>query len=202
MGKARSVLKSIGDLVEQPSPPVPILNKHCAECIFAGRCARIAKEADDLSLLSKMSALERQRYHQRGILTVTQLSHTFRHRRGSRRGHDHALKALAIRKNQIHVLGAFALSNSGTPVYFDVEGDPDRDFYYCVGLRFENGAETQERSFWANETTDEETMWIGCLACLSEIENPRLIHYGSFESAFLQQTKKRYPALTHWFCYR
>ena len=61
--------------------------------------------------------------------------------------HDPALKALAIRTGRIHVMGAPTLTMSGTPVYFDVEGIPDRGFYYLVGLRFGlGGAEVQNSS--------------------------------------------------------
>ena len=85
-----------------------------------------------------MTEKERRKQHDKGIFTVTQLSYTFRPRRRSApevMKHQHALQALAIRKKQIHILGTPALSAAGTPVYFDVEGDPDRDFYYLIGLR-------------------------------------------------------------------
>ena len=80
--------------------------------------AGLAKDADDLSLLSKMSDQERERLHRKGIFTVTQLSHTFRHRRNRKKlTHDHALKALAIRKNQVHVVGKVSLLDLARPVY-------------------------------------------------------------------------------------
>jgi hypothetical protein len=40
------------------------------------------------------------------------------------------LKALTIKKAQTHVVGSPSLSIDGTPVFMDVEGMPDRDFYY------------------------------------------------------------------------
>ena len=129
--KVESILEAGAALLSSSEPPRSILNRHCCQCQFASRCTSSAKETDDLSLLSKMSAKERQRYHEKGIFTVTQLSHTFRHRKREREPkHDHALKALALRKNQVHVLGKVELDDSGTPVYLDVEGDPDRHFYY------------------------------------------------------------------------
>jgi predicted RecB family nuclease len=68
-------------------------------------------EKDDLNLLSSMSAKERQKLRSKGIFTVTQLSYTFRPRRRPRRQRDkrekyhHALKALAIREQKIHIVG-------------------------------------------------------------------------------------------------
>lgn len=191
--KMRSALGRIAELLANASPPPLILNKHCAECQFVQRCARIAKEKDDLSLLSKMGEKERLRYHQKGIFTVTQLSYTYRHRRRTSQKHDHALKALAVRKNQVHITGSIVLRTFGTPVYMDVEGDADRDFYYCIGIRFEPDGVVVQTSFWADDPSDEGRMWTECLATLSTINNAQLVHYGSYEGTFLRQMKKRYP---------
>lgn len=193
-GRIKSVIKAITALQANASPPPVVLNRHCSECQYASRCRQVAEKADDLSLLAKMTEKTRQKYHQKGIFTVTQLSYTYRPRR--RRGgvkHDHALKALAIRKNQVHVIGKVAFSQVGTPIYIDVEGDPDRGFYYCIGLRFETGGLMTQHSYWADTPADEEKMWADCLLALSTVECPRLIHYGSYETTFLRQMKKRYP---------
>ena len=50
---------------------------------------------------------------------------------------DFKLKALAIKKNQIHVIGAPSLKLEGIPTFLDVEGMPDRDFYYLIGLKLD-----------------------------------------------------------------
>ena len=192
--KVRTILETGTALLSSSEPPRPILNKHCSECQFSSRCTTLAKETDDLSLLSKMSAKERQRYHDKGIFTLTQLSHTFRHRRrAGQPKHDHALKALAIRKNQVHVLGKVAWDDSGTPVYIDVEGDPDRRFYYCVGLRFEESGTMVHRSYWADRPGDERKMWAECVSTLKSIHLPRLVHYGSYETTFFREMRTRYP---------
>jgi len=192
--KVESILEAGTALLSSSGPPRTILNRHCSECQFASRCTSSAKETDDLSLLSKMSAKERQRYHDRGIFTVTQLSHTFRNGKRVRQPkHDHALKALAIRKNQVHVLGKVELDDSGTLVYVDVEGDPDRDFYYCIGLRFEESGTMVHRSYWADGPSEERKMWTECLKTLKRIHAPRLVHYGNYEISFLRQMKTRYP---------
>jgi len=103
------------------------------------------------------------------------------------------LKALAIRKNQIHVVGDRELNCTGTPVYFDVEGVPDRDFYYLAGLRYESGGSVVQCSYWADDATDESKMWTAFLRTISTIEAPQLIHYGSYETHFLRRMKHRYP---------
>ena len=80
-------------------------------CEFQSRCRLKAVEKDDLSLLAGMSEKERQKFHSKGIFTVTQLSYTFRPRWRPKRMRDkqekyhHSLKALAIREKKIHIVG-------------------------------------------------------------------------------------------------
>src|SRR5207247_3903342 len=96
---------------------------------------------DELSLLANMTKKERQQQHAKGIFSVTQLSYTFRARRKPKRlaskpeKYSHALRALALREGKIHIAGRPELNIRGNPVYLDVEGVPDRDFYYLLGLR-------------------------------------------------------------------
>jgi hypothetical protein len=74
------------------------------------------------------------------------------------RKHEPALKALAFRKKQIHVVGTPIWSNLGYPIYFDVEGVPDREFYYLIGLRYMSGDRYVQRSFWADDPSEGKVM--------------------------------------------
>jgi len=194
--KVRLLLGRIARRQIETAPPPLALNKHCAACEFQSRCRKNAIEKDDLSLLRTLSEKERQKQNARGIFTVLQLSYAFRSPRRSPPAlprHQPELKALAIRKNQTHVLGTPTISLSGTPVYIDVEGDPDRDFYYLVGLRIGSRGSLGLHSCWANTPADERAMWADCLNKLAVIANPRLIHYGAYETQFLRRMKSRYP---------
>ena len=51
-------------------------------------------------------------------------------------------------------------------VYLDVEGVPDRDFYYLVGLRWRDADRDIQRSFWADTASQEREMWLSCLLAL------------------------------------
>ncbi len=184
-----------------PTPPDLVLNRHCAECEFQVRCRKIAVEKDDLSLLAGMSAKERQKLRSKGIFTVTQLSYTFRPRRRPKRLRDkrekfhHSLKALAIREQKIHIVGSPELKIEGTPVYLDVEGLPDRDFYYLIGLRIGHGDSAIQHSLWADTVEDEGTIWREFLAILETVEKPVLIHYGSYETMFLRRMSEHYGGI-------
>ena len=76
-----------------------------------------------LSLLQGLSEKEIRKYNKRGILTVTQLSCTFRpHKRNKRSKqksqlHNPALQALAIRDKKIYVLGTPELPCASTQIY-------------------------------------------------------------------------------------
>ena len=153
-----------------------------------------------------MTEKERVKCRDKGISSITQLSYGYRPRRRRRiktttsRGnppvkHDHKLKALAIKKAQTHVVGSPSLSIDGTPVFMDVEGVPDRDFYYLVGLRYETQGAHVERSFWADGPEGEQDIWRECLRVLKEIDNPRIVHYGAYESRFLKLMKERWKPI-------
>jgi predicted RecB family nuclease len=183
---------------ESRTPPPLVLNRHCPECEFRARCRRVAVEKDDLSLLANMTARERQKLNDKGIFTVTQLSYTFRPRRrrafkGSRTfKHEPALKALAIRKDRIHVVGTPTLNIPEGTVYLDVEGIPDRDFYYLIGLRYKARDEYVQHSFWADSPSDEREIWVSCFGVLKLLQNPRVFHYGNYETVFLKRMRERY----------
>lgn len=202
LGSLRKVARSLVERItaQQASiiPPQLILNKHCIECEFQPRCRQIAIEKDELSLLSSMTERERKKQHEKGIFSVTQLSYTFRPRRKAKHSalksdkYHHALKALAIREGKVHVAGKPELKITGTPIYLDVEGDPDRGFYYLIGLRIKDGDSYIQHSFWADEMSGEKEMWSSFLLTLAKIEHPQLLHYGSYETTFLKRMKERY----------
>lgn len=197
--KADSALEKIRALDEPTSePPVLRLNQHCPTCAFRDDCRATAIEKDDLSLLRGIKEKEIRNLRNKGIFTVKQLSYTFRARKKSKRSNPrtvkyfHSLKALAIREKRVYVAGKLELAITGTPVYIDVEGMPDRDSYYLIGLRIPGANSVEQRSLWANSRVNEENIWREFLQIIAKIENPQLIFYGSYETAFLRRMKKRY----------
>lgn len=206
------VLREIGSLLPGGRDPPLVLNAHCSVCDFWSKCQGVAIERDDLSLLSGMTSKDRSKALGKGILTISQLSYGYRPRRRNRTKpdaeraarsivaahfrppvrHDNNLKALAIKKGRIHVVGAPVIKLEGVPTFIDVEGMPDRDAYYLVGLRFESDGVLAERAFWADGPEDERVMWGNCLQTLKSIGTAQLVHYGAYETRFLRTMKKRY----------
>jgi predicted RecB family nuclease len=193
-------IKDIIALLADDLPPDLVLNRHCHQCEFQARCRKQATEKDELSLLSGMSEKERKKLHGKGIFTVTQLSYTFRPRRrrrelrGKQEKFHHSLRALAIRENKIHAVDLLDPKLDGTPVYLDVEGLPDRDFYYLIGIRVGTGEDAVQYSFWADDEDQEKRIWNKFLDVLSAIPDPRLVHFGSYETVFLRRMRERHGA--------
>jgi predicted RecB family nuclease len=194
----QEMIKNINTLLVKDSPPDLVLNRHCSECEFQARCRQRAAEKDELSLLSGLSEKERKRLHSRGIFTITQLSYTFRPRRRPRGSRDkmekfhYSLRALAIRENKIHAVDLASPKVAGTPVYLDVEGLPDDNSYYLIGLRVRIADRAVQYSFWADDEDGEQRIWDEFLNVLSAIPDPHLVHYGSYETIFLKRMRARY----------
>lgn len=159
--EVRELANKVGALVSANSPPDLVLNRHCPECEFEKQCRKKAIEADDLSLLSGMTANERASHRSKGIFTVTQLSYTFRPRKTPKRAKNPgkprymALQALAIRDNTVYVHGRLQLPNSQTQVYLDIEGLPSSESYYLIGALVVSGGGEIFHSFWADQKSDE-----------------------------------------------
>jgi predicted RecB family nuclease len=198
LGEVRKSTGKLAELVASGSAPDLVLNRHCGECEFRDRCRKKAVDSDDLSLLGGMTDGERRKLRSKGIFTVTQLSYTFRPRRRPKKLKDkrdkyhHSLKALALREKKLHIVGNPQLKIEGTPVYLDVEGIPDRDFYYLIGLRTANGDDTAQYGLWADSVHQEMQIWSDFLEILSGIASPVLVHYGSYETTFLKRMCERY----------
>jgi predicted RecB family nuclease len=198
LGEVRKLTGKLAKLVASGSTPDLVLNRHCGDCEFRDRCRQKAIEDDDLSLLGGMTDGERRKLRSKGIFTVTQLSYTFRPRRRPKKLKDkrdkyhHSLKALAIREKKLHIVGNPQLKIEGTPVYLDVEGIPDRDFYYLIGLRIANGKDTAQYSLWADSVHQEMQIWNDFLGILSGIARPVLVHYSSYETKFLKRMCERH----------
>ncbi len=97
--------------------PEMFLNRHCPYCQFQRECELEAKKRDHLSQLRGMSEKEIVALNKRGIFTATQLSYTYRPRKSRQvlnsRKYKHALKALAIRNNNIYIVDQQGFNVSG-----------------------------------------------------------------------------------------
>jgi predicted RecB family nuclease len=177
--------------------PILTLNRHCTACEFRKGCQTLAEQTDDLSLLRCLSEKEILHQRSRGVTTLTQFSHSYRPgRRGKRRSgkarkHDPALQALALREKKVYVMDVPALAQPEVALYLDIEGVPDLDFYYLVGLLVVEQDRSSFHCFWADDTSQERAAWDACAQLIGTFPNYTLYHYGQYERRFLEQMKKR-----------
>ena len=192
-------IKDITALLADNSPPDLVLNRHCSQCEFQARCRKQATEKNELSLLSGMSEKEREEITRQGhihgyaaFIHISTASTPLGHCEGKHEKFHHSLRALAIRENKIHALDLPDPKLDGTPVYLDVEGLPDRDFYYLIGIRVGTGGGAVQYDFWADNEDAEKRIWGEFLDVLSAIPNPQIIHFGNYETIFLRRMSERY----------
>jgi predicted RecB family nuclease len=176
-------------------PPLA-LNPHCDLCEFKQICRRKAEETDNLTLLRGMTFKKMARYHSKGIFTVNQLSYTFRSRRPAKRQtqrfpHSFALQARAVRENKVHVHGDPCLTFSRTQVYLDIEGLPDRGFYYLIGALVVRGESQKYYCFWADDESHEVAIFAQLAELLADIIDGQIFHYGNYDVSAVRRMLSR-----------
>ena len=107
-----------------------------------------------------------QKYHKRGIFTVKQLSYLYRPKRRRRNKkktfsrHKPELQALAIRTGKIYLQDIPILLRHEMEIFLDIEGIPDQNFYYLIGLLICIKGKVNFYSFWADNIEEEEKICV------------------------------------------
>jgi predicted RecB family nuclease len=179
-------------------PPPVIVNAHCPQCQFRAACLADAERDDDLSLLDRVTPKVRQRYHDRGIFTVRQLSYSYRPRKQRKPTalapirHQPELQALAIRTGKTYLQDVPTLSRAPVECVLDIEGVPDRRAYYLFGLLVcRDGAAVYQAS-WAESDAQEGQAWRQLLDALAAYPEAPVYHYGQYERRALAILARRY----------
>jgi predicted RecB family nuclease len=193
--RAEQVLRELEKLREA-GPPRLALNDHCQVCEFRRSCHEQAVREDSFSLLRGVGEKEARRYARKGVLTLTQLAHTFRPRRKGKRQvqragrRHHALQALAIRDKRVYLFGTPELPDRPVKVYLDVEGLPDEGFVYLIGMVVVQGGTETRHSFWADGKGQEREIFERFLAEVGRLGDFAVYSYGSYEREFLKRMRK------------
>jgi len=195
---ARDLLDAVTRAQRGEAAPKLRLNDHCPVCEFRRQCRAQAIQEDSVSLLAGLGEKEVKGYARKGLLTLTQLAHTFRPRRKGKRtdrrgGHRyHALQALAIRDKRVYVLGAPQVPSGAVRIYLDVEGDPEEGFVYLIGMIVCNaGGDETHYSFWADSKDQERGIFEQLLGVICQYDSPLVFCYGSYEKAFIKRMRRQ-----------
>lgn len=193
--KTRRALEEIKDIQKEVSSPPLILNSHCQVCEFQQRCLQQATNDDNLSLLHGMTEKQMIKYKRRGILTVAQLSHTYRARRNPSlkiaTRHDFALQALALREKRVYITEHPSLVHEPVRIFLDIEGIPGRHFDYLVGALICTPDSEIYHSFWADDQSQETTIFEGFLDIISNFDKFHIFHYGAYEVNFIKRMREK-----------
>ncbi len=179
-------------------PPPIILNKHCSYCQFQTLCKNETEIKDNLSLLKGVTPKIMKKYEKKGIFTVKQLSYLFKPRRHNKKRikrallHSLELQALAIRTNKVYIQELPEISRQPTELFLDIEGIPDQDAYYLIGLLVCNSDKHEHYSYWADSSKDEGHIWQQFLEKAREYPEAPIYHYGSYELKAIEKLRDRY----------
>lgn len=108
-----------------------------------------------------------------------------------------ALQALAIRENTVYVHGCPQLPDSQTQVYFDIEGLPYSESYYLIGALVVSGETEIFHSFWADQKSDEPTIFEKFIEAIRDLPGLQIFHYGKYDHVALLRMKARLPERLH-----
>ena len=176
------------------------LTKQCQICEYYTHCYNKAIELDHLSLLNKMVSKKIKYYENKGIFTVTQLSYLYRPRK-KRKGketitHNIELQALAIRTNKIYVKRVPEFKHSEVEIFIDIEGVPEYDFYYLVGVLVKSKETHEYHYFWTDDRNEEEKMWKNFFDFINLFPAVPIFHYGNYETNAIKKIKHKYGIKT------
>ena len=182
-----------------PEPPPIVLNDHCPLCPFKARCQQQAEQEDNLSLLDRMTPETDATVPQQGDLHgEKQLSYLFKPRRRRRRGKAAPkgftleLQALALRTGKVYVHEPPAVAESLVELFLDIEGIPDDDFHYLIGLVVFSQGREERHSFWADSPEEEAAIFARLLHLVAQYERAPIYHYGSYEPRALDRVAKKH----------
>ena len=74
----------------------------------------------------------------------------------------------------------------------DIEGVPDRQGYYLIGVLVCQAGTTTPYAFWADAAWEERHIWQQFVDLVGQYPDAPIYHYGSYEPRALATLAKRY----------
>ena len=125
-----------------------------------------------------MSEKAIKKYRKRGIDTLVQLSRTFRPRKKgkreikNRRRHSFGLQAQAVRDGRTYIHGTPILPSGTEAIFLDIEGDPECEFVYLIGMIVVEQGNEKRFSFWADTKEQESQIFEQFMLKVEELSRP------------------------------
>ena len=100
------------------------------------------------------------------------------------------LQALALRTGKIYLDEPPSVADHPVELFLDIEGVPDENYDYLIGLVVKDHDTFFEHSFWADTPVDQQSMFEEFRAVAVGYADAPIYHYGSYEVKALQAQKK------------
>ncbi|MDP2336266.1 MAG: TM0106 family RecB-like putative nuclease [Bacteroidota bacterium] len=193
----KKISADLNEILTGTAEPSLVLNKHCSICEYSAFCKEKAKADGNMSLLDRATSKAIVKYRKKGIFTIQQLSYLYKPRRQKKRAkklvaHNIELQALAIRTDKIYAQQLPELSRQPIEFFLDIEGNPDQESYYLIGILTCKDNEPRSNSLWADKASDEPHIWQQFLSIINESPHAPIYHYGNYELKAIDILGKRY----------
>jgi hypothetical protein len=104
------------------------------------------------------------------------------------------LQALAIRTGKIYLQQVPKIVRANVELFLDIEGVPDRGFYYLFGVLVGRDQTRRYHAFWADDPEQERTAFDALLSRLNEHPDAPIYHYARYEKQALAVLERRHGA--------
>lgn len=192
--EAKKTLAEIDNIINSDKPPQFYHNSHCNICEFQHPCRQNLIKRDDLSLLGRISQKEINKQNNKGIFTIQQLSYTFKPRKRRKISKNQRflweLKALALKEKQTYILETPKIPESVTEIFLDIEGLPDENLNYLIGLTIKDGKDEKHLSLWADSKQNELEIFKQLFSIILKFNDFIIYHYGNYEIRALKNMSK------------
>ena len=196
--KTTKTIGAIRNIILKKQIPIFRIIDHCKICQFSNSCHESAVLNDDLSVLRTLKEKEILKLNKRGVFKLKQLSYLYRPRKKRKRftsfkaKYEPSLHALANSQNKIFIVDKPHFADKETHIYLDIEGIPDRDFYYLIGMNIVKKEQTIRKSLWAENDKEEELIYNLFLDFIYNENDFNLLHYGQYDLRAIEKLNKKY----------
>jgi hypothetical protein len=93
---------------------------------------------------------------------------------------------------KIYIQEIPVLPRQDVEIFLDIEGIPDQNFHYLIGLLISEHGKRTYHSFWANTPEDERQIWVNALEKINDYPDAPIYHYGSYEPHAITGLTQKY----------
>ncbi|MDX2271584.1 MAG: TM0106 family RecB-like putative nuclease [Cyanobacteriota bacterium] len=185
-------------------PLVYMARSRCGLCSWRHHCRHLAVTRDPLTLLPGVTGSRYPLLRAAGISSVSDLASAKVRSLGALEGMGHKVAQQLIRQAQATLrqeaiwLHPPQLPQANVELYFDVEGDPQQDVAYLLGvLLVDRGSQqTHYHPCLALSPAEEGEAWQAFLSLVTRYPTAPIFHFHAFEVHTCQKLAERYGTPT------